>query len=141
MTPNTAIAVVVLDALMNPLPVEISRTNNNADVLSQPISAIPAADSPAVGVPRKALDMLVWSLKNPDTPPEVRANICTLVGHLGRPGVVDVSRARDLQVLKDELRHVLEKLVKPGQDDDEDGEKAQQSLMAAAKRALDAWGA
>ncbi|KAI0695924.1 hypothetical protein BC835DRAFT_1533592 [Cytidiella melzeri] len=133
-------AVTVLDALMNPLPVEISRSNSSNNMLSQPISAIPTSDSPAIGTPRRALDMLVWSLRNPDAPPEVRANICTLVAHLGRPGVVDASRARDVQVLKDELRPVLEKVAK-ADEEEEEGEKAPSAaLEAAAKRALDAWG-
>jgi hypothetical protein len=131
---------------MNPLPVEISRTNNNS--LSQPISAVPSSDSPAVGTPRRAFDMLVWALKNRDTPPEVRANVCALVGHLGRRGVMDTSRARDVQVLKDELKDVLEQLAK-GENiqqeeyaeealEDED-ENVPKNLAAAAKRALEAW--
>ncbi len=141
-------AVIVLDALMNPLPVEISKNSNASNnPLSQPLSAIPSSDSPAVGTPRRALDMLVWALKNPDTPPEVRANISTLVGHLGRPGVVDASRARDVQVLKSEVRGVLEKIVKgkeeadDEEEDEDEGAKGRSSLVNAAKRALDAWGA
>lgn len=141
-------AVIVLDALMNPLPVEISKNSNASNnPLSQPLSAIPSSDSPAVGTPRRALDMLVWALKNPDTPPEVRANVSTLVGHLGRPGVVDPSRARDVQVLKSEVRGVLEKIVKgkeeadDEEEEEDEGAKGRSSLVNAAKRALDAWGA
>ncbi|KAI0341721.1 hypothetical protein BDW22DRAFT_1358564 [Trametopsis cervina] len=122
-------AVVVLDALMNPLPVEISSKNSN-NALAQPISAVPSSDSPAVGTPRRALDMLVYTLQNPDTPPEVRGNICRLVGHLGRPGVTDASRARDVQVLKDETRNALEKIVKD-----------ESAPASVAKQALEAWGA
>ena len=128
------VAVIVLDALMNPLPVEIPR----GGPLSQPISAIPSSDSPAVGTPRRAFDMLVTSLRNSDTPPEVRANICALVGYLGRPGVVNESRARDVHVLKEEMRDVLNDVV---QKEGKASEKTSGPLAAAAKRALDAWGA
>ena len=139
-------AVIVLDALMNPLPVEISQKNSSSNPLSQPLSAIPTSDSPAVGTPRRALDMLAWTLKDPDVPPEVRANIATLVGHLGRQGVVDSSRARDVQVLKEEVKGVLEKIVKAQrkseeavvEDEDETEEKVTEALGSAAKRALDA---
>ncbi|KAI0093611.1 hypothetical protein BDY19DRAFT_917898 [Irpex rosettiformis] len=140
-------AVIVLDALMNPLPVEISQKNSSSNPLSQPLSAIPTNDSPAVTTPRRALDMLVWALKNSDTPPEVRANIATLAGHLGRQGVVDSSRARDVQVLKDEVKGVLERIVKAQEkgedaveDEEESEEKVTGALLSAAKRALDAWG-
>lgn len=127
-------AVIVLDALMNPLPVEIPR----GGPFSQPISAIPSSDSPAVGTPRRAFDMLVATVRNTDNPPEVRANICALVGYLGRPGIVNESRARDVQVLKDEMKDVLGDLLKK---EGKAGERAPTPLAAAAKRALDAWGA
>lgn len=117
---------------MNPLPVEIPRSGPS----SQPISAVPSSDSPAVGTPRRALDMLVSSLRNTDTPPEVRANICALVGYLGRPGVVNDSRARDVHILKEEIKDVLDSVLKR-----ETKEKAPTPLAAAAKRALDGWGA
>lgn len=119
---------------MNPLPVEIPR----GGPLSQPISAVPSSDSPAVGTPRRALDMLVVTLRNNDIPPEVRANICGLVGYLGRPGVVNESRARDVHVLKEELKDVLADVLKK---EAEGGETSLTPLAAAAKRALDAWAA
>lgn len=114
---------------MNPLPVE---TPLRGGSLPMPVSAGPAADSPAVGTPRRALDMLVSCLRNADgrLPAEVRANVCALVGQLGRPGVVPDSRAQDVRVLRDELRELL------------DAARADPAPVgAAAKRALEAWGA
>ena len=123
-----------MDALMNPLPVEVPRTGS----LSQPISAIPTSDSPVVGTPRRALDMLVSVLRNSDgrTPPEVRVNVCALIGYLGRPGAVNASRARDVQNMKEEFEELLENLAKEA-----DATSRQPGLLAAAaKRALDGWG-
>ncbi|GJE87202.1 hypothetical protein PsYK624_032850 [Phanerochaete sordida] len=119
--------LVVLDAIMNPLPVETPRSG----AFAVPMSAGPAADSPAVGTPRRALDMLVSCLRNPDgrLPAEVRANICALLGHLGRAGVVPESRAHDLRVLQEECREVLEGAAKDAN-----------PVGAAAKRVLETWG-
>jgi len=119
--------LVVLDVIMNPLPVETPRSG----AFTVPVSAGPAADSPAVGTPRRALDMLASCLRNEDgrVPAEVRANICALVGHLGRPGIVPDSRAHDLRVMQEELRELLEGATKDAN-----------PVGTAAKRALDTWG-
>ena len=112
---------------MNPLPTETSRGAFNA-----PVSAGPAGDSPIVGTPRRALDMLVSCLRNADgrIPAEVRANICLLVGQLGRRGVVPESRERDLQVMQEEFKDLLE-----------EAKKDPNPVGAAAKRALETWAA
>ena len=98
-----------------------------------PISAGPSAaiDSPAAtGGPKRALDMLAAALRNTDgkMPMEVRANVCALVWHLGRPGVVASSRAQDVHVMKESLRELL------GFAKEERGH-----VGHAAKKALDAW--
>ncbi|KAF7793031.1 hypothetical protein EIP86_004136 [Pleurotus ostreatoroseus] len=127
MSTHTNGGLVVIDALLNPLPSEApARGAHNA-----PISAGPSStDSPAVGTPRRALDMLVASLRNTDgkVPVEVRANICALVGHLGRAGVVPESRAQDVQTMKESMRELLVAASK------ETG-----LVGAPAKKALDAW--
>ncbi|EKM55405.1 uncharacterized protein PHACADRAFT_256013 [Phanerochaete carnosa HHB-10118-sp] len=119
--------LVVLDAIMNPLPVETPR----GGAFTVPVSAGPATDSPVAGTPRRALDMLVSCLRNADgrVPAEVRANICALVGHLGRPGVVPESRGHDLRVMQEELRELLEAATKDAN-----------PVGTAAKRALETWG-
>lgn len=113
---------------MNPLPTETPR---GAAAFAVPVSAGPAADSPVVGTPRRALDMLVSCLRNTDgrLPAEVRANICALVGHLGRAGVVPDSRTHDLRVMQEEFKGLLEVAVKDPN-----------PVGAAAKRALETWG-
>ena len=125
----TRAGLVVLDAIMNPLPTETPR---GAAAFAVPVSAGPATDSPLVGTPRRALDMLASCLRNADgrLPAEVRANLCAAVGHLGRAGVVPESRADDLRVMQEELRDLL---VAAAQDPNPVG--------AAAKRALETWGA
>ncbi|KIP09107.1 hypothetical protein PHLGIDRAFT_103348 [Phlebiopsis gigantea 11061_1 CR5-6] len=121
--------LVVLDAIMNPLPTETPR---GAAAFAVPVSAGPATDSPAVGTPRRALDMLASCLRNADgrLPAEVRANLCALVGHLGRPGVVPESRAQDLRAMQEELKDLLAAAANDPN-----------PVGAAAKRVLDTWGA
>ena len=119
----------MLDSLLNPLPTEAIRTT------SQPLSAVSATEgSPVVG-PRRALDMLISVLRegNPNVPAEVRANVCALLGHLGRKGVVAESRATDLQRMKDGTRELIEGLAREGE------APSNPKVVAAAKRALEAW--
>ena len=121
------IGLIVLDALLNPLPSELAGRAG----LTMPASAgPPSTDSPAVGGPRRALDMLVMSMRNTDgkMPMEVRANICALIGHLGHAGVVPDNRAHDVHTLKESFRDLLE-FAK-----DESGH-----VGNAAQKALDAW--
>ncbi|TBU50670.1 hypothetical protein BD309DRAFT_944442 [Dichomitus squalens] len=121
---------LVLDSILNPLPSEAVRTT------SQPLSAVSVTEgSPVVG-PRRALDMLISTLREgsaPNVPPEVRSNVCALLGHLGRKGVVAESRATDVQRMKESTRELLEALAK------EDGPQGNPKVAVAAKRALEAW--
>ncbi len=87
--------------------------------------------------PRRALDMLIGVLREgsaPNVPPEVRSNVCALLGHLGRKGVVAENRAIDLQQLKESTRESIEALAK-----DPEGPQGNPKVVAAAKRALEAW--
>ena len=86
--------------------------------------------------PRRALDMLIGVLREgsaPNAPPEVRSNVCALLGHLGRKGVVAESRATDVQRMKESTRELIEALAK------DDGPQGNPKVAAAAKRALEAW--
>lgn len=126
---------LVLDSLLNPLPTEAIRTT------SQPLSAVSASEgSPVVG-PRRALDMLVGVLREgsaPNVPPEVRSNVCALLGHLGRKGVVAESRTTDLEQMKESTKALIDALAKEAE-----GARGQvqanAKVAAAAKRALEAW--
>ncbi|KAI8998730.1 hypothetical protein BD414DRAFT_475906 [Trametes punicea] len=119
---------LVLDSLLNPLPTETIRSS------SQPLSAVSATDASPVTGPRRALDMLISVLRdnNSNVPAEVRANVCALLGQLGRKGVVAESRAVDLQRMKDSTRELLEGLSRA------EG-PSHAKVAAAAKRALEAW--
>lgn len=85
--------------------------------------------------PRRALDMLTTLLRDSSTnvPAEVRSNVCSLLGHLGRKGVVAESRATDLQRMKDGTRELLEGLAH------ESEVPGNLKVVASAKRALEAW--
>ncbi|KAK7693611.1 hypothetical protein QCA50_003180 [Cerrena zonata] len=121
--------VIVLDSIMNPLPSEMSARGGTAPISAGGPLTGNGIDSPIVG-PRRALDRLVAILRSSSPPiaAEVRANVCALVGHLGRKGVVPEDRARDLQHLKESLREILENAT-----------KEENQVAIAAKRALDAW--
>ncbi|PIL23899.1 hypothetical protein GSI_13650 [Ganoderma sinense ZZ0214-1] len=123
---------LVLDSLLNPLPSEALRSAS----ASQPMSAISVNEgSPVVG-PGRALDMLIGTLREgsaPNVPPEVRSNVCALLGHLGRKGVVAESRATDVQRMTESTRELIEVLAK------EEGPQSNPKVAAAAKRALEAW--
>lgn len=96
----------------------------------EPESQNSAEESPVAG-PARALDVLIGVLKNPESrcPAEVRANVCTLFGQLGRKGGVEAERADDVQHLKEATKAVLENLAE-GKD----------LLAGAAKRTLETWG-
>lgn len=120
--------MLVLDSILNPLPSEVFRPGTQ----SQPVSAIPTEGSPISG-PHTALDMLLSVLRNPDTmPAEVRSNVCALLGQLGKKGVVDESRARDVARMKEESKELLEGLAT-------NSEANTQMVSAGAKRALQTW--
>ncbi|KAH9946201.1 uncharacterized protein BXZ73DRAFT_86375 [Epithele typhae] len=122
---------LVLDSLLNPLPTEAVRATTQP-----PMSAVSATEnSPTVG-PRRALDMITAVLREsagPKVPPEVRANACALLGHLGRKGVVAENRATDLARMKDATREVVEALAR-------DEDQGNGRVAASGKRALEAWG-
>ncbi|CAL1704860.1 unnamed protein product [Somion occarium] len=132
---------IVLDALMNPLPSEVNARGGPPPVSAGgPLAGNSVEASPVVG-PRRALDMIVSVLRAPpvliqgvtvhtaDIPVEVRANTCALVGHLGRKGVVPEDRAKDVEILKESTRELLEIAA-----------KERTHAGSAAKRALEAWG-
>lgn len=136
---------------MNPLPAEAGLGPNRqpslppisaGGILAEPMSV---DGSPASTTPRRAFDMLAGFLHNvpfnfqPNTrvapaslPVEVRANICSLLGHLGRQGVV-VNREQDVHVLRDRTKEYMEALAR------DSGSDGQNKTAAAAKRALEAW--
>ena len=123
---------LVLDSLLNPLPSEALRSAST----SQPMSAVSVTEgSPVVG-PKRALDMLISTLREgsaPNVPPEVRLNVCALLGHLGRKGVVAESRATDVQRMTESARELFEVLAR------EEGPQSSPKVAGAARRALEAW--
>lgn len=116
---------LVLDSILNPLPSEVIRPSQ-----SQPASAV-AVDSPVVG-PRSALDMLVSVLSSTErtVAAEIRANICQLLGQLGKSGAVSEDRAADVARMKERTQNLLEKAASSPDEN---------VLSVSAKRALDAW--
>ncbi|KAL5533312.1 hypothetical protein ACEPAF_5088 [Sanghuangporus sanghuang] len=123
-------ALCVLDAVVAELPKEVnppSRQNS--------LNAYPGNDltSPITG-PRTSLDALAMILKNSDGrfPPELRANLCQLLGELGREGLKTGSGGREVEVERvraatqsalETIRSTPDSLV----------------LSVAARKALEAW--
>lgn len=65
-------------------------------------------------------------------PAEVRSNVCSLLGQLGRKGVVTESRAEDMARMQRTTKELLEGLAT-------DSEGNTQMVSASARRALEAW--
>ncbi|TFK54932.1 hypothetical protein OE88DRAFT_1710689 [Heliocybe sulcata] len=133
---------VVLDAVLNPLPQEFNpRQPKSMPSSSNPTSASTgsASSSPIVVGPTRALDMLTTVLRSPETPPiipvEVQANICSLLGQLGKKSIVNESdgRAADVERVKSATRELLELTAQPA------GGSGGTLVSGAAKKALDAW--
>ncbi|KAJ3528496.1 hypothetical protein NM688_g7992 [Phlebia brevispora] len=121
--------LVVLDALLNPLPTEISTRG----ALALPVSAGPprrTRPQPARRGARSTCSSRACATRTGRSPVEVRANVCALVGHLGRAGVVPESRVQDVTTLKESTRELLVA-----------GAKEEGYVGTAAKKALEAWGA
>lgn len=147
-----AIGSLVLEAITAPLPIEVapnsvtsgpaSTTTSTSSDVDSPIITSPTARS-RLPAPRRALDKLNAILKNTSTsmvnannnrpkpvnfPVEVRANVCALLGQVGRKAT-----GEQLQKLSDATRSTLEVLVNNGVQ----GRDA--VLGAAAKKTLDGW--
>lgn len=77
--------------------------------------------------------MLVSMLRSNDARirEEVRVNVCTLLGQVGREGNVSAERSMELQKMKAEVRPVLEKVSMVGDEETK--------LKGAAKKALQLW--
>jgi hypothetical protein len=130
-------AALVLDALLAPITTEsagimdppISPTGNDADSTQIP-------SRPRSSAPRRPIDTLVSVLKNVDIgsniPPEIRANVCLLILHVGRH-LNDASA--NYTLVKEKSRPVLEGLAASSQD--KEGKEGM--LAAAAQKVLDAW--
>jgi hypothetical protein len=119
---------IVLDAITSPLPTEVQQAPNPLPSLGESETTSNEESSPVV--PKRALDVLLVVLKGPDSrcPIEVRANICTLLGQLGRKGVAEGDREVEAQKMKDAASEMLQSFLK-GKD----------LLAGAAKRTLEAW--
>jgi hypothetical protein len=123
--------MVVFDALTTPLPIEAG--SRGASVPTSAGSTSSEA-SPVTGPPR-CIDSLLAALKNRDgrNPPEIRANICALLGQLARPGVVEETEAPRLAKIKAQAKPLIEDAARTDKTN-----KGNTALAAAAERALEA---
>ena len=137
---------LVLDAILAPLPAEVtpnsaSASASNSSEIGSPVSP---SDRSRLPVLRRALDRLVTVLKNAPTdastnnnrptpvtfPIEVRANVCALLAQVGSK-----ASAGQLETVRDPTKNILEDLAKsagPGRDG---------LLGTAAKKAVESFGA
>jgi hypothetical protein len=107
-------AQLVLKALtkpnpeVKPPPPELATTSPTSD-LSSPVVASPTFN-PQLHIPRHALDMLIFVLRNVDNPAnyqqEIRINVCALLLQLTKN-----TPEEDLPQLKGAFRSTLEKLA------------------------------
>jgi hypothetical protein len=102
---------------------------------SESAASMSSEASPVTGPPR-ALDLLLAALKNRSgrNAPEVRANICALLGQLGRPGVVDEADAARLAKMKHQAKPILEAAA--ATDRTSQGHTA---LATTAEKAIEGW--
>ncbi|TFY83894.1 hypothetical protein EWM64_g117 [Hericium alpestre] len=115
---------VALDAITSPLPKEAQQG---------PALAVESNDvSSPVVTPGRALDMLITVLKNQPNrfQEEIRVNVCTLLGHIGREGAVTADRATELEKVKTETKPLLDVVA---------GAEQESRLKAAAVKALQLW--
>jgi len=118
--------VIVLDAIMSPLPVEVKQGKGPIP----PNATGSDEGSPVVG-PTRAINGLASLLKLSSSrcPPEVKANVCMLLSQLGRKGGRTCQeREADVGQLKVATKDIV---VKISQGDD--------MLGKAAKNVLEAW--
>lgn len=127
---------LVLDALTIPLgldsppsPTSPTSPPTTASDVGTPSSTTPSS-RPRLNVPRHALDMLIFTLKNIDNPVnfpvEVRANVCSFFVQLARH-----TSGEELDKVKAAVRPVLESHLAAQIKDD--------MLEKAMQRVLDAW--
>lgn len=101
--------------------------------------------SPIVSAPR-ALDTLIAVLQDRETrfQPEVRANVCALLGQLGRRSTAGEDRAAEMERMKNQARELLEAAAENAQAQtraaEQQNAKGMAILASSAKRALEAWG-
>jgi hypothetical protein len=134
---------LVLAAITAPLvpdtpnsPVDPSSASTSSD-FGSPVASTPSDRLPVrLPVPRHALDMLIFTLKNVDNPAnfpvEVRMNVCSFFIQLCKH-----TSGEELMKVKTTVQPVLEKLVE-GLQGSQVGAK-EEMLAKAIKRVLDAW--
>lgn len=129
----------MLDAILNPLPREAAP---RAPSLPPSATSTSSEASPVAVTEPRALDMLTSVLQDREKrfQPEVRANVCALLGQLGRKGVAGEGRESDVERVKNQARTLLEAVAEAEQAPEQANAKGLAVLAGSAKRALEAWG-
>jgi len=123
----------VLDALLTPVnQVAVDATSPNSDMNSSP--STPSSARNGLHVPRHALDMLVYALKNLDNPVnfpiEVRVNICSFFLQLQK----NVAAESLASCVKETVLPVARQVVEYSQDDPRD-----EKVFRAASLLVNTW--
>ena len=123
----------MLDAVVVDLPKEVSPPSRQ-NSLNVGVAASEKEPSSAAASPATALDVLVDILTNVEGkyPAELRANLCQLLGEVGRESLKAESKGRGEQVeaVRSATRATLESIR---------GSPDSFSLSAAARKALENW--
>lgn len=124
---------------MNPLPREVTPRTPSLPASTASVSSDNASPV-AAGEPR-ALDTLTSVLQDREKrfQPEVRANVCALLGQLGRKAVAGEGRESEVERVKNQARSLLEAAAAETQAPEPSNAKGLAILAGSAKRALEAW--
>lgn len=138
-THSVTLGPLVLSAITAPLALDVSTPMPEAPPSSMDIGLPVTADAQGpvrLPVPRHALDMLLFALKNVDNPAnfpvEVRVNVCSFFVQLARHTSGD-----ELNKVKGAVRDVLVQLL--DEDVPQGGQAREDILRKAIKRLLDAF--
>ncbi|EJD06025.1 uncharacterized protein FOMMEDRAFT_104451 [Fomitiporia mediterranea MF3/22] len=127
-------ALLVLDAVVANLPKEIPPPSRQNSLNSESVPSSGGTPSAPVTAPKTALEVLVSILQNLEgrIPAELRANLCQLLGEIGRDSLKTESLEHHEKVeqVRQASRDMLQSLK---------GSPDSLALSAAAGKALDSW--
>lgn len=123
----------MLDALLEPVNEGPTPESNSTSNDTSPGPPTPSSVNDGLPVPRHALDMLVYALRNVDNPVnfpvEVRVNICSFLLQLQKN-----VPAESLSHVQEEILPVARLVVEESQDDPQE-----EKLLKAASLLLESW--
>lgn len=135
-----SIAPIVLNAIVSSLTAE---GQGPSPPISASTSVASQSQAAASSSSSSALDMLTSILANKDPafpfPPELRANVCSLILQLERGKSHEGVDSEKIATLKEETSTVLKEAVETSTGVEENGKPGGKVFVAAAKRVLEVY--